>query len=211
MKVELLFNSGIEIVEEACKIPYQTKKAKGLAKRVWNSGHRSVARHSVVVFKIEGVSQSLLRQISRHPHINLTVESSRYCDMQGNEIYVPDSIIKNVELETKYNEDMQKIKDIYSQWRLIEENIEVDDISKLFLPLGSTMEMIISGNYQAMYEFLQLRICTRAEKEIRDVTKEMKNILVKEVPDIFAKIDCKAIDNGGFCPESDCCGRYPKQ
>ena len=82
-KVTLLHYTPIDPIIKATAMPYQSKESTGLVKRVFDSNHRSVVRHGMASFLIEGVSQSLLRQISRHPHLNLTVKSTRYCNMQG--------------------------------------------------------------------------------------------------------------------------------
>ena len=92
MKIELLHNTPISPIVKAVAMPYQSKESKGLVKRVWDSQHRSIARHGMASFIVEDVSQSLLRQISRHPHLNLTVKSTRYCDMSDTDIYIPDAL-----------------------------------------------------------------------------------------------------------------------
>ena len=63
-KITLLHYTPIEPIMKATAMPYQSKESKGLVKRVFDSGHRSVVRHGMAGFLIEGVSQSLPRQIS---------------------------------------------------------------------------------------------------------------------------------------------------
>ena len=97
MKIELLHYTPIEPLIRATSMPYQSKGSKGLVKRVWDSGHRSIARHGMASFLIEDVSQSLLRQISRHPHLNLTVKSTRSCHLPDAHVYVPHSNLTKLE------------------------------------------------------------------------------------------------------------------
>lgn len=208
MKIQLLHYTPIEPIIKATAMPYQSKESRGLVKRVWNSNHRSIARHGMVSFLIEDVSQSLLRQISRHPHINLTVKSARYCNMQGADIYVPDRVIK----DNKYNEyieDMGRIMKLYSKWKEYEGDEKEVDVAKLFLPLASTTDLVVSGNYQALYEFCQLRNCVRAEAEIRKLSLEITKILKEIIPEIFENLGCKG-DEYHICPEKHGnCGKYP--
>jgi len=82
MKVRMLECTSINPLVKACNQPYQSVGKEKLVQRVWKSGHRSIARHGMASFLVEGVSQSLLAQLSRHPHLNLSVQSSRYCDMK---------------------------------------------------------------------------------------------------------------------------------
>ncbi|MBO8161311.1 MAG: FAD-dependent thymidylate synthase [Thermosipho sp. (in: Bacteria)] len=207
MKVHLIHYTPLEIVELACSIPYQSIPSKKLVKKVWESGHRSVARHTIIVFLVKDVSQSLLRQISRHPHINLTVKSSRYCNMESTNFVIP-NFIKTDNAE-EYKNDLTSIMNIYRKWNEKEGYTKSQnrELAKMFLPLASTTDLIVSGNYQAMYEFLQLRNCQRAEWEIRKLANTMTEILKKEIPEIFEKLGCKG-DELGYCPETKGCGKY---
>lgn len=209
-KITLLSYTPIEVIAEAASLPYQSKATNKLVKNVWNSGHRSIARHGMASFLIEGISQSLLRQISRHPHINLTVKSTRYCDMSNADIVIPNMVECDESLQYEYEKDMKKIMDIYKKWKEYEGNQKEVDVAKLFLPLASTTDLIMSGNYQALYEFCQIRNCNRAEAEIRNVSLEITKILKDIIPEIFKKLGCKG-DEYKICPEHASCGKYPKK
>lgn len=215
MKITLLNSTPIDSIVTATSLPYQSKPTMKLVKNVWDSQHRSIARHGSVSFLIEGVSQSLLRQISRHPHINLTVKSTRYCDMSNVDYYTPNKNMKNLEkivdrsLVDEYKEDMNKIMDIYKKWKLYEGDKKEVDVAKLFLPLASTTDLVVSGNYQAIYEFCQLRNCVRAEEEIRELSLQITKILKEILPEVFDSLGCKG-DEYHVCPEvHGACGKYP--
>jgi thymidylate synthase (FAD) len=200
MKIELLHYTPIEPIIKATAMPYQSKENKGLVKRVFESGHRSIVRHGMASFLVKDVSQSLLRQISRHPHINLTVKSTRYCDMSDTNFYIPD---------IEYEADLKKIMVIYKKWKDYEGNEKEVDVAKQFLPLASTTDLVVSGNYQALYEFCQLRNCVRAESEIRELSLAITKTLKKIIPEIFDNLGCKG-DEYKICPENHgSCGKYP--
>lgn len=209
MKVELIEYTSTEALKRAVGKPYGSKESDNLVRKVWLSNHRSIARHSNASFDVEGVSVSLLTHISRHPHINLTVESSRYSSMSYKKPVVPPFIMNGSELE-EYVKDYNTIMDIVRKW----ENKEVlndyqrKHTAKLFLPKNSTLDLIVSGNYQSLYEFLQLRNCVRAEWEIRELADEMSKILVEIMPVIFKDIGCRG-DEWGICPEEKSCGKHP--
>jgi thymidylate synthase (FAD) len=209
MKVELIELTSVEALARAVAKPYRSKKSKELVRKVWKSNHRSIARHSNASFDVEGISVSLLTHISRHPHINLTVESSRYSSMSHKKPVVPPFILNSSELG-EYVKDYNLIMDIVRKW----ENKEVlneyqrKHTAKLFLTKNSTLDLIVSGNYQALYEFLQLRNCVRAEWEIRELGNKMSKILKEKMPVIFEDIGCRG-DEWGICPEENSCGKYP--
>lgn len=214
MKIELLHYTPAEPLIKATAMPYQSKETKGLVKRVFENGHRSVVRHGMASFLITDVSQSLLRQISRHPFINLTVKSSRYCDMSNANVYIPSKNLlkmnKNYEdISNEYIDDIEKIMDIYKKWKFYEGNQKEVDVAKLFLPLASTTDLVMSANYQALYEFLQLRNCIRAESEIRELSLEISKIMKEIMPEIFEDLGCKG-DYYKVCSEYHACGKYPR-
>lgn len=214
MKIELIEVTGQESIKQAAIMPYQTKP-KDLDKlvyNIWKLGHRSITRHSNVAFLVKDVSQSLLRQLSRHPHINLTVKSSRYCNMEDSKSYMPKWVDRDFALGCEYSEDYKTIMEIYKKWAIIEEEYDKKDTAKQFLPLCSTTDLIVSGNIQAIYEFLQLRNCVRSEEEIFNMSREMTKQLAKQdgfVGQIFGKLGCKG-DELGYCPEGAKmgCGKY---
>lgn len=213
MQIKLLEISGVESIRQAAVIPYKSKSKDldKLAYRVWKAGHRSIARHSNISFLVEGISQDALGQLSRRPHINLTVKSTRYCDFKDTTFFMPDWI-ENSEYEhdEMFYNDFNKVMELYDKWERIEKGYGKEDTAKLFLPLMSTTDLVMSGNIQAMYEFLMLRKCERASEEIRKVANIESNILSEQdglVGMIFSDLDCKGKEFG-YCPEHENCGKY---
>lgn len=212
IKVRLIHNTPIEPLIIACNQPYQSLGKGELVKRVWNSGHRSIARHGMASFEITGVSQSLLRQISRHPHINLTVKSSRYCNMYDeilNGVFPP--FVKEKEREALrlfYDKTAETYNYLINTDDYTKE--EANEIAKLIIPLGSTVDIVLSGNYQSLFEMLQLRLCMRSEWEIRRLAVEIKSLCRGVMPIIFDELDCRGKELG-YCPEHECCGKYPNR
>lgn len=222
MEIELLNFTPVEILAKATSMPYQSKPSPELVKRVFDTGHRSVVRHGMAVFLIKDISQSLLRQISRHPHINLTVKSSRYCDMSNVDYHIPIQNLKDIwglseddnidigDVTEEYKSDMELIMRLYRKWKIKEKGQKEVDVAKMFLPLASNTDIVLSGNYQALYEFLQLRNCERAETEIKHLSKQITKILADAIPEIFGDLDCKGKELG-YCPEFKTCGKYKKK
>ena len=209
MKINLLYYTPIEELIKSVNMPYQSNGDKKLIKRVWNMGHRSIARHSIITFELLEVSQSLLRQISRHPHLNLTVKSTRYCNMEDTGFSIP-PFVPGEYLE-EYERDIASLRRLYEKWQnphIHEDEKKRNEIAKMFLPLGSQTDLIVSGNYQAMYEFLQLRNCIEnVEWEIFEMSQRITAILKKEIPEIFGDLGCRG-DEQGYCIEFKKCNKY---
>ncbi len=56
-------------------------------RRVLASGHASVVEHASFTFGIEGVSRTLLAQITRHRLASFSVQSQRYVSVAGQEVF----------------------------------------------------------------------------------------------------------------------------
>lgn len=188
MQVTYLHHTPISVLAQATAMPYQSEPTPDLVRRVWDKGHRSIARHGMISFLVQDVSVSLLTQISRHPHINLTVQSSRYCDMSERECVVPPHV-KSEDL-AYYEHCMDIAIELYRHWNTRKgySNKEQQEISKMFLPKASTVDMVVSGNYQAVYEFLELRMCSRVEYEINKLAKWMAGICQTFMMPIFKNV-----------------------
>lgn len=212
MHVKLISLSSMKGSLIGTSLPYDSPVSDKVLNNVWKAGHRSVVRHDIASFLVNGLSQSALRQLSRHPHINLTVKSSRYCDMSEQPIWMPSAVEREENMSSvEYEKDMKTIMEIYKKWKSYEGDKKEVDVAKQFLPLASTTDVVISGNIQALYEFLQLRNCVRAEEEIRQMSLRMTAILKEKFKgiNIFDNLGC-AGDEWGLCPETHKpCGKYP--
>jgi thymidylate synthase (FAD) len=189
MRIEYLHHTPLKVMGRAAAMPYQSEPTPELVRRVWDKGHRSIARHGMISFAVYNVSVSLLTQISRHPHINLTVMSSRYCDMSARKTVIPPFVGRGIYKDI-YNDMQARIMEWYKYW-IDNDNFtdkQKHEIAKMFLPKASTVDLVVSGNYQAVYEFLQLRLCDRAEWEINRLANKMLKICKDKMPVLFA--DC---------------------
>ena len=77
------------------------------------------------------------------------------------------------------------------------------------LPNATKTNITMSVNYRELIHLCNLRLCTRAQKEIRDLFK----LIVKEVKNVDERLasylvpQCEVL---GLCTEHQCCGRKPK-
>ena len=63
---------------------------------------------------------------------------------------------------------------------LIENGTKKED-ARFVLPEATTTELIVTGNFQAWLDFIQLRADKHAQWEIREVARTINNILAKEL------------------------------
>lgn len=177
-----------------------------LIERVISSGHYSTIEHIQVTFAISNVSRACTHQLVRHRHMSFSQKSQRYVKEKGQFDYlVPPTIEKNVELLEKYNDFMKSVSDLYLE--MTENGIPAED-ARFILPNAAASSIVASLNLRELIHIANIRLCTRAQDEIRLMVKMMVAELVKEEPWLKKYLVPKC-ERLGFCDEDKSCGRKP--
>ena len=101
---------------------------------------------------------------------------------------------------------MKDISDKYQEF--VEAGIPAED-ARAVLPNACATSLVASLNLRELIHIANLRLCTRAQYEIRTMVKMMCDELVKEEPWLKPYLVPKCEKNG-FCDEDKSCGRMPK-
>lgn len=182
------------------------EKMLKLITRVISSGHYSTIEHIQVSFAINNISRACSHQLVRHRHMSFSQKSQRYVKEKSQFEYVtPPTIEKNEELSKKYDEFMTQISDFYLE--LTASGIPAED-ARFILPNATVTSMVTSLNLREMIHLANLRLCTRAQDEIRTLVKEMCKKLIVEEPWLKEYLVPKC-ERLGFCDEDKSCGRKP--
>lgn len=182
------------------------EKMLKLISRVISSGHYSTIEHIQVSFAISNVSRACTHQLVRHRHMSFSQKSQRYVKEKGQFDYIiPPTIEKNPELKAKFEEFMTEISDKYQEF--VEAGIPAED-ARFVLPNATASSMVASLNLREMIHLANLRLCTRAQYEIRMMVKAMCDELVKEEPWLKDYLVPKCVKLG-YCDEDKSCGRVP--
>lgn len=159
--------------------------------------HQSPFEHVSFTFGIEGVSRTMLAQITRHRIASFSVQSQRYVDMSDGFGYViPESIEQNPEARDVFDAFMRGIDTLYTYLRSC--GIPAED-ARFILPNACHTQMIVTMNARELMHFFSLRCCKRAQWEIRAVADEMLRLCKEVAPEIFAKAGPGCVR--GCCPE----------
>jgi len=195
-----------------------------LVKQVLDSGHQSIAEHVYFTFAIEGISRACSHQLVRHrAGIVFSQQSQRYVEIKEplqelRDIREHGGVAKTAGTVEKYfvpNQDgMSGLKyaelDCLAEYRrLIEEESMAPEDARAILPNATKTNITMSINYRELIHICNLRLCTRAQKEIRDLF----NLIVKEVEkedERLVKYLVPQCEMLGVCTEHQCCGRKPK-
>ncbi|MBE6904003.1 MAG: FAD-dependent thymidylate synthase [Ruminococcaceae bacterium] len=183
-------------------------------------GHDSPTEHASFTFGIEGVSRSLLAQITRHRIASFSVKSQRYVTEGCFEYVIPPEIEKIPEAKEEYIKAMEADQAHYdSLTKVLYEKHYKDFIAKglsekeasskaekmaiedarYVLPNACETKMILTMNTRSLKNFFAHRCCNRAQWEIRELAEKML-MLVREVsPSLFATSGPACVS--GKCPE----------
>jgi len=178
------------------------------------SGHTRTAEYPDVHMVIDGYSARAIRELYTHIIGTTRLQSStRYVDAANmniaEEFYYPPTL--KDESKDAYKKALENVMASYKE---IEDlGIPKEDAANL-LPLGMHSKIVFKINLRALMHFANMRLCTRAYKEIRALMTEMKTELRKLssewewICDNLLVPKCEAT---GFCDEAKSCGRKPKK
>ncbi|MCR5217362.1 FAD-dependent thymidylate synthase [Treponema sp.] len=176
-----------------------------------SSGHGRVMEYADAELVISGYSARCIREL--YTHIIGTTrlqESTRYVNMEDFKYYTPSTVASD-EQKKEYDGCMDAIAKSYSA--LLDSGVSKEDAANL-LPLGMDTKIVLKINLRALIHFMEMRLCTRAYKEIRALSSEIKKVLSdyseewKYIAENYFLPKCEA---AGFCIEEKCCGRKPKR
>lgn len=213
MKVTLtrVTTDPVMAIEEAAANCYDStpSPAGKIMDHCYKSGHTSVMEFANFTFHVEGVSRALLAQLTRHRHAGYAVRSQRYVNEDNFDYVIPSSIILKSDIYSKYTKLMDDIRSFYTEATTA--GIPMED-ARYVLPNACATNLEVTFNLRSLINFMNLRLCTRAQNEIRELAKYMRSLIVAEFPDLekYLVPKCEANAPYYFCTEQKCCGRHPK-
>ena len=227
-------------VASAAKLCYSSSTIGGLRENLTDEsaskfvemlseiGHESPIEHASFTFGIEGVSRSLLAQITRHRMASFSVKSQRYVREGSFEYVTPPEIAAIPEAKKIYDEIMAEDqkrydrlaeilkekhiktfmadgKDEKTATRLAEKKAIED--ARFVLPNSCETQMVMTMNARSLMNFFRHRCCNRAQWEIKDVADQMLALVLEVAPNLFKNAGPACVS--GPCPEGKMtCGHY---
>jgi len=178
------------------------EKMKKFIKDRLETGHNSPLEQVVFWFAVCGVSRSLSHQLVRHRiGISFSQQSQRYVKLDCTGIsYVPPDSWKEKNLDGEYRELMHQIVVAYDH--ALKAGILPED-ARFVLPNATKTNFQICVNFAELLHIGDLRLCTRAQWEIRRMVSLMRAEVKKAIPDLGSYIQPKCGDKRmGFCDEA---------
>jgi thymidylate synthase (FAD) len=169
------------------------------------TGHVSPLEQVVFWFGISGVSRALSHQFVRHRiGISFEQQSQRYVKYKEekgafDEFVIPPTIQKNPEAINKYDTFMKQAGEAYSA--LTKLGIPAED-ARFVLPNAMPTNFQIMVNFAELLHIADLRLCHRAQWEIRFMVGKMRAEVRKKVPELADFIQPKCGEHRmGYCDE----------
>lgn len=192
----------------------ERKDQQGFVDKLMEYGHLSPVEHATFTFAVEGVSRSLLAQITRHRIASFSVKSQRYVS-EGKEdgstfdFVIPPSIRSlGDEAVDEYKGQMKQIQTWYNGWleKLGRNGESANQDARFVLPNAAETKFILTMNARELLHFFRLRCCNRAQWEIRTLARMMLKAVREVTPGIFKNAGPGCLE--GRCPEGGMsCGR----
>ena len=224
MKVELIsYTNGADRLAAICAGTCVSKEIpsdpsmKGLRSAV-KSGHDSVIEHVSFTFAVSGISRACSHQVVRHRLASYSQQSQRYVDMSEAEFVIPDSLKDwsmkwyepdDFEPDVRINAEglLSQITEAYKD--MVSKGVPEED-ARYILPNACTTNIIVTMNARELLHFLELRMCGRAQWEIRELACKMYDLANRVAPEImkYAGPSCHFT---GKCKEQKWCGQTPDE
>ena len=207
-------NAGVQGVMDQLT-PEKTEK---FLQMLMSMGHESPLEHVSFTFGLEGVSRSLLAQLTRHRIASYSVKSQRYVNEGTFEFVTPPEIAKDPKTLALYEQTMKEINESYlkltESLRAVHEQTmtpsaaekkAIED-ARYVLPNACETKLIVTMNVRSLHNFFAHRCCERAQWEIRAVADQMLALVKEVAPTLFAKSGPPCVK--GPCPEGKMsCGK----
>lgn len=212
-------SSDIEHIHEGLD---EEKTAKFI-QRLVDLGHESPIEHVTFTFGVEGVSRSLLAQITRHRIASYSVKSQRYVTEGQFQYIVPPAIAADekaseiytntmINLQKQYDELSEILKKNYMAEGMAEKPAEKKAIedARFVLPNACETKIVMTFNARSLLNMFHHRCCERAQWEIRAMAEEMLRLVKEVAPTLFKYAGPSCVS--GPCPEGKMsCGKMQEK
>ncbi|MCL2497767.1 MAG: FAD-dependent thymidylate synthase [Symbiobacteriaceae bacterium] len=192
--------SGVEDILERLT----PERARTLVEQLLARGHESPIEHISFTFAIEGISRACSHQLVRHRIASYSQQSQRYVSMEQFAYITPPTIAAQEEALAVFQEQMVAAQAAYD--RLTAMGVAQED-ARFVLPNACETKLIMTMNARSLHNFFALRLCQRAQWEIRVLGEKMLELVQPLAPSIFAHAGPSCVREG-ICHEGAySCGR----
>ncbi|RMG98387.1 MAG: FAD-dependent thymidylate synthase [Candidatus Dadabacteria bacterium] len=159
-------------------------------------GHFSALEHASFTFGVEGISRACSHQLVRHRLASYSQQSQRYVRLDEPNVVVPPSVAADPARAARFREAVEGVWALYRE--LVEAGVPAED-ARYLLPNACETKLVVTMNARELRHLFALRLCRRAQWEIRDLAREMLRAVVPVAPLLFRGAGPGCLR--GACPE----------
>jgi thymidylate synthase (FAD) len=166
------------------------------------TGHASPLEQVVFWFAIANVSRSLSHQFVRHRiGISFEQQSQRYVKFKQDKLaFVMPESWERAGMRAEFEGLLDKTSELYA--RALKAGIPAED-ARFVLPNAAPTNFHVMVNFAEMLHICDLRLCVRAQWEIRRMVALMRAEIKRVLPEIAVFLQPKCGENRmGYCDES---------
>ncbi|RRD65856.1 FAD-dependent thymidylate synthase [Fretibacterium sp. OH1220_COT-178] len=176
--------------------------SEDLLAHIWRSGHHSPFEHAVFTFAVDGLSRVASHQLVRHRIASFSQQSQRYVRMDKPDVVMPPSVAACPEAASLFTRQVRSAHEGYKA--LLSMGIPAED-ARFILPHGWETRLVLTMNARELHHFFRLRLCRRAQWEIREMARLMLAECRNAAPALFRTAGPSCLF--GPCVEARPCGR----
>jgi thymidylate synthase (FAD) len=195
-------DTPIEIWEKIETEQISHEKIREFIAERLKTGHASPLEQVVFWFGISGVSRSLSHQFVRHRiGISFEQQSERYVKFKQEKLaFVLPESWSRAGLDDEFSQLLEHTSQLYA--RALKAGIPAED-ARFILPNAAPTNFHVMVNFAEMLHICDLRLCVRAQWEIRRMVALMRSEIKKILPEIAVFLQPKCGENRmGCCDES---------
>lgn len=150
-------------------------------------GHESPFEHGIITYTLSKVSRSLTHQLVRCRIASYSQASQRYIgeDPEDIAIVIPKAIMMNDEALKTVLDYLNPLPDVITKLRSL--GIKNEDIRCVY-PNGMATSIQTTMNFRELKHFIQLRLESHAQDEIRHIAFDLWSIMCNVIPFLWTEI-----------------------
>lgn len=198
VEIKIVNKSDLTGIIEACEISRGVPFSPEMLKRILRAGHLSILEHALITFKIENISRVCSHQFVRHRvGCSYTQQSQRHVDVGS--FILPKTLMG----DPRFTESLGLIAESYN---MVNASMSVEKIHKedrrYIAPQMTATSIVASYTLRALWHFLDLRYCTRAQQEIRELARVMFVQASEAFPEVMVHWWPRCVkEYGRYCSE----------
>ncbi len=200
--------------EEAWRRAGSDKLRTRLFEELVRQGHGSTLEHPSFTFGIEGISRACSHQLVRHRISSYNQQSQRYVDVGDPGYFIkPESLAGDggrfeemvAQAVGYYRETVDRFKAEGKKGEQAQED------ARYIIPSAGKTNLIWTTNLRNLLHVAHVRMCTRAQWEIREMMHECRRAMAEKFPLIakYMVVKCHPLSMGYCDEEFRSCGFRP--